>query len=376
VTNLWANVEDLGDYAESDYAYDSVKTASFILWALSGRKFAGTTTVTERYVTPIDPYFINGMSEPTYIPEMLQGEMYNVPSGRYTDGTVMNDGSSSLTRVRLRGRKVVKVHEVRTTDGTIVDPLTYYLSDHATLSATPGASWPNGAVEVTYTYGNPPPVAGKNAARLLAIELVKMYEGDDTCALPQRVTAVTRQGVSYTILDDQAFIDELKTGIYAIDLFLKAVNPDKARARARVFSVDTPRARRLTGHPPKMPLSASDLYVSGTGGSLLLHLDEISAAFLLSDPAWVLSGTLSTWTEDRATALSVAPVLDDGDETIAVTVTYLETITAIGTTHPGVLDLYATRPSLGDPDVDEIVPVLTSNVIIQMGSPLTPVYTP
>jgi hypothetical protein len=143
VTNLWANVEDLGDYAESDYAYDSVKTASFILWALSGRKFAGTTTVTERYVTPIDPYFINGMSEPTYIPEMLQGEMYNVPSGRYTDGTVMNDGSSSLTRVRLRGRKVVKVHEVRTTDGTIVDPLTYYLSDHATLSATPGASWPD-----------------------------------------------------------------------------------------------------------------------------------------------------------------------------------------------------------------------------------------
>jgi len=34
--------------------------------------------------------------------------------------------------------------------------------------------------------------------------------------------------------------------MYVVDLFLKSVNPDKARAKARVFSVDVPRGRRYT----------------------------------------------------------------------------------------------------------------------------------
>ena len=46
MSNLWTNVEDLGAYAESDYAYDAVKTASYLLWAMSGRKYNGTKTET------------------------------------------------------------------------------------------------------------------------------------------------------------------------------------------------------------------------------------------------------------------------------------------------------------------------------------------
>lgn len=376
MTNLWANVEDLGEYAESDYAYDAVKTASFILWALSGRKFSGVTTVTERYVSLFDPYLGTSVAVPSYTPELIDGEVYNFPTSRFFGGDMMNDGTTPSTRIRLRGRKVVKIHAVRTVDGELVDPLSYYLSDHATLSAVPGASWPMAAVEVTYTYGSPPPTAGRNAARMFAIELVKMYDDDDSCALPQRVTSVTRQGVSYTILDDQAFIDELKTGIYAIDLFLKAVNPDKARARARVFSPDTPRARRITALGPKVAPTASDLYVTASGGTAVLHLDDINAAFLLLDPSWALSGTISSWMEDRTVPLSVAPVLSTGDETITVITTYAEILSAAGSLNSGVLDLYATRPSLGDPDVPEIVNILTSNAVIRLGSPVTPVYTP
>ncbi len=71
------------------------------------------------------------------------------------------------------------------------------------------------------------------AARTLAIEFAKLWSDDETCALPQRVTSVSRQGVSFTILDQQDFIQELRTGLYAVDLFLKTVNPDGARRKTK-----------------------------------------------------------------------------------------------------------------------------------------------
>ena len=50
-TGLWVTVRDLGPQFEtSDYAPEAVKAASYLMWALSGRKYTGVTTVTERYV--------------------------------------------------------------------------------------------------------------------------------------------------------------------------------------------------------------------------------------------------------------------------------------------------------------------------------------
>ena len=78
-SNLWTNVEDLGStYADSDYAYDAVKTASYLLWGMSGRKYSGTTTVTERYVSVYDPYLRAGASVMTYSPTLIQGEVKNL----------------------------------------------------------------------------------------------------------------------------------------------------------------------------------------------------------------------------------------------------------------------------------------------------------
>ena len=69
--------------------------------------------------------------------------------------------------------------------------------------------------------------------------------GDDECVLPQRVTPISRQGVSWTLLDPQDFLDNGRTGIYHVDLFLRTVNPDRARLRSRVFSPDLHRAPGL-----------------------------------------------------------------------------------------------------------------------------------
>jgi hypothetical protein len=372
MSNLWTDVEELGVYADSDYAYEAVKTASYMLWALSGRKFSGTTTVTERYVSAYDPFLRAGGSRFNYTPILIEGQVENVPqggSGRYSHRDYQGDGSSSYSRVRLRGRKVVEVHALRNQDGEIIDPSTYYLSDHSTIFGTPNANWSAANVEVTYTYGSPPPSAGKAAARILATELVKLYENDDTCALPQRVTTVARQGVTYTVLDNQSFVDELKTGIYAVDLFLKTANPDKARARSRVFSPDTPRARRIIGHSPAFELSAFDLYVTSTGGTQVYYLNEFGGDFLTDDESWNVYAVMSNFNNTVTKTLESAAVLDSVEGTIRLSASYADILSVLGPRDPGTVDLYASRPSLGNPAVDEVINLLTGNVIYQLGQP-------
>lgn len=378
MSNLWTNVEELGTYANSDYAYDAVKTASYLLWAMSGRKYTGITTVTERYVSAFDPYLRTGASALTYSPTLIDGEVKNIRvggSGPYGDDDYLGDGTSASTRLRLRGRKVIKIHTVRDIDGTIIDPTKYYLVEHSTLLASPGANWTPSNIEVTYSYGTEPPLAGKAAARILAIELIKLYEGDDSCALPQRVTSVSRQGVSYTILDNQDFIAEGRTGLYAVDLFLKTTNPDNARSRSKVFSPDVPKARRITPKPYLFTETAFDLKVLPTGGSVVIYLDEVSGDFLLNDNAWTVSMTVSDYTDTKTQTLTGAAVLNRATQKITLTVTYAQILEIIGPREPGQYDIYCTRPSLGNPAVDEVINLLTANVSIQLGTRVEPIYT-
>lgn len=377
-SNLWVNVEELGAYGESIYAYDACKTASYLLWGMSGRKYSGTTTVTEKYVASYDPYLRLGASAKNYQPVLVNGHVENVRSdgfGRFGEYDFLGDGTSSRSRLRLRGRKVIKIHNMRDQFGKIISPTKYYLSEHSTIIATPGANWSPSNVEVTYTYGTPPPTAGKAAARILATELVKMYEGDDTCALPQRVTSVSRQGVSYTLLDSQDFIDELRTGIYAIDLFLKTSNPDRARARARVFSPDVPKARRTTPHPTVLAESASDMKVYPTGGEITLYFDEIGGEFLLTDNSWTLSMSVSDYTEAKTSVIENAVTLDVEAQLMSLSVSYQDIYDILGIRDPGTYEVYCTRPSPSNPAVEEIVTILSANISINLATRVEPIYT-
>lgn len=379
MSNLWVDTEELGIYADSDYAYDAVKTASYLLWAMSGRKFTGQTTVTERYVSAYDPYLRSGGSRFNYYPVLIGGQVQNIPLGsidRNSHHDFQGDGTSSYSRLRLRGRKVVRIHNLRDQKGNIIDPNTYYLADHSTIYGTPDAKWSPSNIEVTYTYGTPPPAAGRAAARILATELVKLYEGDDTCALPQRVTSVSRQGVSYTILDNQEFIDELRTGLYAVDLFIKTANPDRARARSRVFSPDVPRARRITGESPAFELSAFDLYVSAEGGVQIYYTNEFGGDFLADDSAWSVYAVVSNYNNSITRTLESAASYDSVEGTIRVSATYEDILAILGPRDPGTIDLYASRPSLGNPAVDEVINLVTGNVIYQLGDRVRPIVLP
>lgn len=309
MSNLWVTVDELDSYADDEYAYDAVKVASQLLWSMSGRKFNGITTVTERYICASRAYRL-GASSRNYTPELVGGDVYNIPFDEFDDyAEITTDGMSPSTRLRLRGRPVVRIHSVRNREGSIVDPANYYLVDHSTLQAKAGTAWAPCNIEVTYTYGAPPPASGKAAARVLATEFIKLWSGDDDCALPQRVTSVSRQGVNYTILDNQDFIEEMRTGLYVVDLFLKSVNPDRARAKARVFSVDVPRARRMVPKPLPLGQSVLDMYVTGSDGGVLdVNLDYINAGFLASDDTWVPMLKIANYTGTKTKELSTGAV--------------------------------------------------------------------
>ena len=55
--------------------------------------------------------------------------------------------------------------------------------------------------------------------------------------------------------------------------------------------------------------------------------------------------------------------------------TYKQVLDVIGPRDPGILDMYAVRPSLANAAVSEIVPLISSNIVMQLGERTIPIYT-
>lgn len=230
----WVETADLDDESDPN-GLAAVQAASSILYALTGRKYRGLRELTERYEPP-DTCSHTGVSVADEVARRYYG-----------------DGRCSYHprgRLALRDRPVRAVSQVIAypeTNPRVVAPEEYEVIDRRYLRPTYGASWSACMpLDVTYTAGTPVPAAGQRAALILANELLKSRNGDTECQLPDRVTSLSRQGVSFTILDPQDFLKDGRTGLYEVDLFIVATNPDKARKRARVFSPDLPRAGRVT----------------------------------------------------------------------------------------------------------------------------------
>lgn len=316
---LWVDPDDL-DQRDPEAAVDAAKTASYILWNLSGRKFSGPRIVTERYST------IN--SETLAQPELIAGRVVNAPSDR--------------ARLRLRGLPVHEVKSVRTADGTIVNPDDYYLVEHSTLIFP--TRYLDDTLEVTYFYGSVPPTAGRRAARHLAEQLLLAWRGSDDCTLPARVTSISREGVSFTLLDSQDFLADLRTGLYTVDLFLKTVNSAGARAPAKVFSPDLPRAERvvLTGSP-EYPESALDIHATSSGALFEVRLSEVNGTFAAPGSGWTPELVLRSAGKTRTSTVTDLQ-FDDDDDRLFGQITYAQIRGALGgTNRRGTWDLYASK---------------------------------
>jgi hypothetical protein len=100
-----------------------------------------------------------------------------------------------------------------------------------------------GTFSITYTYGQDPGQMGRMAAVALAEFFALPLLGNPT-AFPQRVTSITRQGVTTQIASSIDIIKTGSTGIPLVDLWLNSVNPKQLTRKPRVWSPDIGRNPR------------------------------------------------------------------------------------------------------------------------------------
>ena len=242
--------------ADPAVAERCVTIAAEILYGLSGRQF-GLCETTIRPCRRTEncgfsfgsTYFGQGYR---WLPVLEGGQWYNVSCGR-----CRGDGCSCsrVHELHLPG-PVNSVTQVLI-DG-VAQPLTNFRVDYRrTLVRLDGEDWPlcqdmnlasteDNTYEVTYAKGRPLPVAGQEALAKFAVELCKACLSDKTCALPERVTSIVRQGISMTLLDPMAFINDGKTGLYLVDAWLHTVNPQGRPRSGGVFSPDLAYPRKTT----------------------------------------------------------------------------------------------------------------------------------
>lgn len=226
VCESWAQASELSQDAQELHSQGMwcsiLSLASDILWAASGRRWRNvqaTETVT------LDP-----------------PEQSCQPTGQgYAQGywRPMLVSPSRPNRVRLPRPDVTAITTV-TLDGSA---FTAYRRSGSYALRTDGHGWPLATTtRITYQFGRLVPHSGRLACAAFAGELGKALLGQ-RCGLPARVTSVTRQGISFDVLESLEFLKEGLTGFPPVDMWIRSVNPTQTRGSGQVWSPDVVEAR-------------------------------------------------------------------------------------------------------------------------------------
>lgn len=236
---------------------DAITAASELMWAMTGRRFGKCQVKIRPCRQSCEPCgdlfsftdFGFGFSFP-FFPQLLDGVWFNLPPC----GCPGLCGCEKLCEVDLP-TPVCTVDEVKV-DGVVLPPSAYRVDDFRKLVRIDGVCWPEcqdlekpdtelDTFSVTVTYGREVPTLIKTATGVLACELLKACVGAP-CSLPQRVTTITRQGITAGFLDPQQFFNEGRIGIYIVDLVIQTFNPHGISRRPAVWSPDAgPNWRRV-----------------------------------------------------------------------------------------------------------------------------------
>lgn len=235
---------------------DNLNFATWLVWALSGRQYGLCTETVQPCAKPETcwgwvPWAWTG---PWGVEGLPIGWDYLCRCGCSDGGC----GHDELTTIKLGRRPINSVTAV-TIDGETLPTDAYRVDDWQYLRRIDGeGGWPTtqdfsvangqpGTWSVTYQWGVAPPTGGVIAVQRLACELTRSDLGME-CALPARVTSVTRSGISYTVQDPAEMIDGGRTGIYVVDSFIRAANPGKQRRPPAILRADQHvRGSRRTG---------------------------------------------------------------------------------------------------------------------------------
>ena len=251
----------LSDEQVQSMCAEAAEAASEVLYSLSGRQFTGNC----------GPVTIR----PVARPENADTRAWVFAGGGWGYGWgasfIGNLGAPPVMAlyaedmppyIELYDFPVTEILEVKI-NGTVIPPEEYELREFKWLirklptpgyQATERWGWPTSQIQylpdtqqatfsVTYKFGQDPGVMGRMAAKALAENILKPLLGDAN-AYPERVTTLTRQGVTAQIA---SVIDIMKsggTGIRTVDQWLIAVNPLKLRKRPVVSTPDIGRNMR------------------------------------------------------------------------------------------------------------------------------------
>lgn len=239
----------------------ALSIAVTVMWAATGRRF-GPCELTIRpcqskeWAESYRAYPVRWAgSDGTYagpgMPYLLDGTWRNCGCGigcccRARCEIMLDGPVSSIVQVVVGGEIV---------------PLTDYRVDVAQgsyrLVKTTEGCWPTcqdfnqpgdgpDALMITYTRGALVPPSLLYATGLLACELGKGIVGAE-CALPQRLSSLTRQGVTADFITTELDIDSFQTGINEVDMVIRALNPGRRTRPPVVLSPDLPDNRdRMT----------------------------------------------------------------------------------------------------------------------------------
>lgn len=233
--------------------------ATEVLWSGTKQQY-GLCTVTLRpcreecfpawpWIPASGWYDVSGLSWPFPAPALVGGKWFNIACGQCSSGC----SCSQVSEVKLP-YPVANIVEVKV-DGIVLPPSAYRVDDWRLLVRLDGEDWPRcndlnredtepGTWSVTAQYGKAVPRLGQMAAGQLATEIVKRCTNQSDCLLPESmVTQITRQGVTKTFFDADAF-SAGRTGLYWADLFLNRMNPSNTGI-ATIFDIDGEHARRV-----------------------------------------------------------------------------------------------------------------------------------
>lgn len=263
----WVTAEDVAGCCGSEVGSDTdlldevAVIASQTLYALVPR-FPGVCG--PRRVRPC----VTGRCGATWgVPVVWTGSRWGMASGGYdTRPNWQGCGCAGVDAIPLAGY-VQEVTEV-TIDGLVIDPSEYEVRRNRWLVRLNDAdgnpqSWPacqdegaayteDGTFSVLYTYGSPPPALGVKAAAELACAVWQTCAGSGgqataaECALPNGVTRVVRQGITFDLDAFRSFAyDTVRkrwaTGMPLVDMFLNTYNPrGRRKRRTTAVSPDIP----------------------------------------------------------------------------------------------------------------------------------------
>jgi hypothetical protein len=223
----WADVDDFDLCSAADYPdgvlADAVAAATALMFVKLGREFTGECVDTWR------------------------------PCGLWGCGCADYGGCHChrYPAVRLRHWPPIEIDEVRV-NGEVLPSDAYQLgqdNDYGTLLRVDGEQWPccqdiagdpevdEDTWQIVYGWGVAPPAGTGRMVELLACELAKGWK-TGKCRLPRRVSTITRENVTMTILDNFEIFQQGLTGIEEVDLFLSTFNPSGKDRAPKVLNPD------------------------------------------------------------------------------------------------------------------------------------------